>query len=102
MANDFTGNPIFLDDFSAAIDLCASLGFAPGTPIKLKSIEWAAPNAVADLAEITVEASGRPIFKETCFVAKEPIIKPYYGAWMDNLYIAINGIESGSLLILLA
>ena len=35
MANDFTGNPIFLDDFSAAIDLCASLGFAPGTPIKL-------------------------------------------------------------------
>jgi len=101
MANDLTGNPIYLDDFSAAIDLRSSLGFAEGTPLKIRSIEWCNPTAPGDAALITDKASGRPIFKEKAFVAKQPILKPYYGAEMDNLYIDVNGIATGHLFILL-
>jgi len=100
MSNSFKGNPIFLDDFSSAIDVCASLGFATGTPLKVKSIEWAYPASLNDTALITDKASGRPIFKETCFVAKQNIALNIE-SWVDNLYIAASGVGSGAILIFL-
>lgn len=98
MANDFSGNPIVLDTFSAAVDVRSSLGYAAGTPLKVKYIEWQTPTAQNDTAAITDAASGRSIFTETCTTAKQSIIK-YINDWVDNLYIAISGVGSGKILI---
>jgi len=101
MANNYKGNPIFLDVFTGAIDLKTQLGFANGTPLKVRSIEWAYPSTVGHTCLITDKASGRPIFKETCFVQYEPIEKPFDGVYLDNLYIAAGGVQSGAIIILL-
>jgi len=100
MANDYTGNPIVLDTFTSAIDVCSSLGFETGTKLKVKQIEWQTPTSTAHTALITTKASGRTIFSEQCTTANQSIIK-YDIGWVDNLYIAISGIGSGKILIYL-
>jgi hypothetical protein len=100
MANSYVTNPIYLDDFSAIIDLCVKMNFATGTPFRVRSIEWANPTAAGDLALITDKVSGTPVFKEYAFVAHQPVIN-YYDVPLANLYIAISGIASGYLLITL-
>jgi hypothetical protein len=101
MANSYNTNPIILDTFSTAIDLCSKMGFPAGTPIKVDSIEWYNPTNVSDTAIIT-DGNGVPIFSETCFVAKQPVIKSYGGAWLRNIVIGVSGVASGAINIVLS
>lgn len=98
MANSYTGNPITLDTYTSAIDVCSSLGFATGTPLKVAQIEWQTPTSTSHTALISTAASGRIIFSEQCTVANQSVIK-YNLGWVDNLYIAISGVGSGKILI---
>jgi hypothetical protein len=101
MSNSFAQNPIVLDTFTSAIDLCSSMGWATGTQIKVKSIEWQTPTNTAHTALITDAASGNTIFGETCTTENQSIIK-YYDIWVKNLYIAVSGVGSGKIVIALA
>lgn len=96
MANNFTGPLIYLDDFSAAIDLRAAMGFANGQQIYVKSIEWQDPNNTSHTALITTSAGGGIVFNHQCTVVHQPI-KDYIYDWIDNIYIAINGVGSGAI-----
>ena len=102
MANSFIGNPIILDAFTSAIDVASSLGFAAGTPLKINSIEWQTPTTADHTAIITAGVGGPSVFSETCVTAKQSIIKYFHGAWVKNLNIAVSGVGSGSIVILLA
>jgi hypothetical protein len=102
MTNAYKQNPIVLDDFSAAIDLASQLGFAAGTPLKINSIEWETPTTVGDTALLTDKAGGNIIFSETAVVANQSIIKYFYGAYVDNICIAISGVTHGKIIIMLA
>jgi len=102
LANTYATNPIFLNVFSPAIgSLCAAIGWATGTPLKIRAIEWAAPANVGDTAVITDKPSGNNIFIETCFVAKQNITN-YYDTYVTDLYIANNGVQSGQIFVTLA
>jgi len=100
MANSYTGNPIILDTFSSAVDVCSSLGFATGTPLFVKSIEWQTPTSTAHTAVITDAASGNDIFREQCTTANQSIIK-YYDHYLKNICIAVSGVGSGKIAIVL-
>uniref|UniRef100_A0A6H1Z880 Uncharacterized protein n=1 Tax=viral metagenome TaxID=1070528 RepID=A0A6H1Z880_9ZZZZ len=101
MANSFTGNPVVLDTFTSAIDVCSSLGFSTGTPLKVKSIEWQTPTSTAHTAAITDAVGGNAIFGEQCTTANQSIIK-YFDGYIKNLCIAISGVGSGKIIIHLA
>lgn len=101
MANSFTGNPIVLDTFSSIIDVCSSMGFATGTPLKINYIEWQVPTTAGHTAVITDAVSGNDVFNETCITNNQSIIKYFDGAWVKNLYIAVSGVGSGKILIML-
>lgn len=101
MANSYIGNPIILDTFTAAIDVASAMGFAVGTPLKINSIEWQTPTTAGHTAVITAGVGGPSVFSETCTTANQSIIKYFHGAWIKNLNIAISGIGSGSIVILL-
>jgi len=101
MANSFTGNPIVLDTFSSAVNVCSSLGFATGTPLKVKSIEWQTPTSTSHTALVSDAASGNAVFSEQCTTANQSIIK-YFDGYIKNLYIAANGVGSGKIIIHLA
>ena len=101
MANVYNRNPIVLDTFSNAIDLCSQMGFVAGTPFKVNSIEWQTPTNTSHTALISDAASGNPIFSEQCSVANQSVIKYFYGARVHNLYIAQSGVGSGKILITL-
>jgi len=102
MANDFTSNPIIIDTFTSAVDVASSLGFQAGTPLKINSIEWQTPTTIGHTALITDKASGSVVFSETCVTANQSIIKYFYGASIKNLYTAISGVGSGSIVVTLA
>jgi hypothetical protein len=99
MANVYS-NPIVLDTFTSAIDVCSASGWATDTPIYVKSIEWQTPTNTAHTAVITDAASGNDIFRETCTTENQSVIK-YYNSWVKNLYIAISGVGSGKIVIVL-
>jgi len=101
MANSFQQNIIVLDTFTSAIDVCSSLDFETGTQLKIHSIEWQTPTTADHTALITDKASGNVIFSEKCVVPNQSIIKYFHGAWVKNLYIAISGVDSGSIIIIL-
>lgn len=98
MANNF--KILELDTFTSAIDVNASLGFPTGTLLCINSIEWQVPTTVDHTALITDDADN-PIFSETCVTAKQSIIKYFHGAWVNNLKIAISGVGSGAIKIVL-
>ena len=100
MANSYKTNPVVLDTFDAAIDLCSQMGGVAGSPIKLNSIEWTGATAT-NTALITDKASGNIIFSEICTTTNLPVIKYFYGAWVPNIYIAISGVGSGKVIITL-
>jgi hypothetical protein len=100
MANTYSSNPVILDDFSAAINLRTSCGFADGTKFFVKSIEWQTPTSTAHTAVITDAASGNVIFSEQCTTANQSIIK-YFDQWLENIYIALGGVGSGAIHIVL-
>lgn len=101
MSNSYAGNPIVLDTFTSAIDVASAMGFASGTPLKINSIEWQVPTTAGHTASITDKVSGNSIFAETCITNNQSIIKYFHGAWVKNLYIAISGVGSGKIVILL-
>jgi hypothetical protein len=100
MANNFARNPIVLDTFTSDIDVCSSMGFASGNPLKVNSIEWQTPTTVGDTAVIT-DGSGVTVFSETATVANQSVIKYFYGTWVRNLYIATSGVTHGKIIITL-
>jgi hypothetical protein len=99
MANSYSTNPVVLDTFTGAIDLCSACGFATGTPFKLNSIVWETPTNVGDTCLVTDKASGNVIFSETASVAKQSIVNYYFGQAVANIYIAISGVSTGKLII---
>jgi len=101
MTNYFAGNPIVLDTFSAAIDVCKSCGFETGTPIKLSSIAWSAPTTVGDTCTITDSYGGHIVFQEKCSVANQGVTKYFLGAFARNLCITgtDGGVSSGKVII---
>jgi hypothetical protein len=100
MANTLQSSPIYINDFSAVVDLSSDRGYASGTRFFVKSIEWMTPTSTAHTALITDAASGNVIFSEQCTTANQSIIK-YFDQWLDNIYIAINGVGSGKIAIVL-
>lgn len=98
MANSYSTNPIVLDTFTSDIDLCSEMGFATGTPIWVRSIEWQTPTSAAHTALITDGASGNTIFNEKCTVENQSVMK-YIEGWVKNLYIAASGVGSGKIVI---
>lgn len=101
MANNFgSGRIISLDTFTSAINVNSSLGYASGTMLKINSIEWQEPTTVDHTAVITDDLSD-DVFNETCVTANQSIIKYFHGAWVQNLKIAISGVGSGAIVIVL-
>ena len=100
MANTF-GNPIILDTFTSIVDVASSLGYAAGTPLKVNSIEWQEPTTLAHTAVVTDGLNGADLLNETCTTANQSIIKYFHGAWVKNIYIAVSGVASGKIVILL-
>ena len=100
MSNSYASNPIVLDTFTSAIDVRSSLGYATGTPLKVLSIEWQTPTNTAHTALVTDDA-GINIFSERCTTENQSIMK-YIETWVSNLKIAISGVGSGKISILLA
>jgi hypothetical protein len=86
MANTFS-NPIYLDTFTAALEITpASLGQAD-VPLKVHSIEFLIPVTTGATCTIT-DQGGSKIFDEMCVTANQSIIKYYGGASFGALKIA--------------
>ena len=96
MANNFTGPLVYMDTFTSAIDLRVAMGFANGQQIYVKSIEWQDPVNTSHTALITTSAGGSVIFSHTATVVNQPI-KDYIYDWLENIYIAANGVGSGAI-----
>jgi hypothetical protein len=101
MANSYGTNPIVLDTFTGALNLCSLCGFATGTPFKVQTIEWSQPSTVNHTAIIT-DDNGVPIFSETCFVQYQNVEKSFGGEWINNIKVASGAIQSGKITILLS
>lgn len=103
MSNDFSGNPIVLDTFTSAIDLKSDIGSntarTVGSRLNVAAIEWMRPTTIGHTADIY--DGTRPIFNHTCATANQGI-KDYTIGWLDNVNIAISGVQSGSIKIFLA
>lgn len=99
MANNLSGNVLYIDTFTSAIDL--SNQFPTGT--KLVSIEWVGPTDTAHTAQVrTGSATGPIIFSKTCAVVSECYEKLYDDVHVDDLYIPVaagNLFASGALII---
>lgn len=103
MANDYSRRTIYLDTFTAAIDLKTSLGHPTDSQIFINSIEWKTPTNVNHTAVITETAGNTDyIFSETCTVANQSTIKYFHGRGFKNVCIAISGVGSGAIIIELA
>ena len=102
MANSYDTNPVVLDTFSSAIDLCASIGLTTNTPIALEFIKWATPTTAGDTCEILDGVGGIPIFSETCAVSKQSVINYFHGEQVKNLYVTASAVSTGKIFILLS
>jgi hypothetical protein len=100
MANVFA-NPIYLDTFTAAIDVNKELGGAAG--FRIKSIEFQKPTTAGHTCVITDE-QGRTLFSETCVTANQSIIKYFRGngLFVSNIKIAAGAVGSGAVVIVRA
>ena len=102
MANSLQTNPIYIDDFSAAIDMADYLP----DEIHLDSIEWARPTNTAHYATIfSGGSSGVTVFDEQCTTANQSIIKYFHGLPISPPYIPATAgslLASGKLIIIMA
>jgi hypothetical protein len=99
MANVYTGPQIKLDDFTSAINVNTSCGYASGTMLFVKSIEWQTPTSTSHTALVTDDL-GQTVFSEQCTTANQSIIK-YPNQYFQNLKMAVSGAGSGTILITL-
>ena len=99
MANSLTTNPIYIDVFSAAIDLADYL--AP--EVHLSSIEWTQPTTAGHYATIfSGGATGVTMFHVECTATSQTFIKYYHGASLRPPYIPVaagNLLASGKIII---
>jgi hypothetical protein len=100
MANSLQTNPVFIDDFSTAIDLTSQFPFG----FKVHSIEWVGPKGATHA--MVVKAGGEGGVTVFCAMATggpmQNIIKYFYKQWLLPLYIPkSSGVTnaSGSLVI---
>jgi hypothetical protein len=98
MANDYGSNPIYLDVFSAAIDVGDTMFGDSQARFKLQSIEWQEPTTAGHTAVVT-DGDGNPIFDETCITNNQSVIKYFDGRWVSGLKVAANGVSSGKITI---
>jgi hypothetical protein len=100
MANDFTKNIVFIDDFSANIDL--SVYYDPH--IELWSIEWTGGTSTDHYCQVREGgATGPIIFHKQCTTAKGSFMSEFFGLRREPLYIAktsTNLNASGNLIII--
>lgn len=96
MANDFGSNPIYLDTFSAAIDIGDTMFGDTQAKFKLNSIEWVGSNQ-GETALIK-DGDGNPIFKEAYGSGYKPIVY-FFGQIVSGITIAIAGVTGGQILI---
>ena len=101
MGNIYGKNPITLDTFTSAIDIGSTLFGKSNAGFKVLHIEWEEPASVDDTATIT-DGGGNVIFNETGTTAKQSLLKSFGGAWISGIKIAISGVSSGKISILLA
>jgi hypothetical protein len=100
MANTF-GKAIYLDTFTAAIDVNKELAGASG--FRIKSIEFQKPTTAGHTCAITNE-QGETLFSETCVTANQSIIK-YFGGdglFVSNIKVAVaagDHMASGAIVI---
>jgi hypothetical protein len=73
--------------------------FATGTPFFLRSIEWS--DASGSATALITDGVGNTIFDETEPADAETVIKQFHGQPIANLCIAISGVSSGKIIILL-
>jgi hypothetical protein len=103
MANTFS-NPIYLDTFTAALEITpASLGQAD-VPLRVHSIEFAIPTTVSSTCTIT-DQGGTKVFDEEVLAIKQSVIKYYGGASFGALKIAAatgSHLSSGKIIIVRA
>jgi hypothetical protein len=102
MANSLTTNPIYIDVFSAAIDLADYLP----DEIHLDSIEWARPTGTTNTCTLfSGGASGVTIFDEQCTTANQSIIKYFHGLPIKPPYVPVATstlLASGKLIIIMS
>lgn len=100
MANSYNTNPIIIDTFLSDIDIGNSLFGNSNATFFLNSIEWAYPANVSDTAVIT-DGNNKHIFNEMCVIAKQSIIKYFFGQPVNGIKIATSGVSSGKIIIFL-
>lgn len=98
--NNFKSNPVELDTFTGAINFNSSMGFPAGFRPSIEWIEWQTPTTVGHTCAIT-DDDGQDVFTETATTANLSVIKYFYGNTVKNLKIAISGVASGKILIML-
>lgn len=102
MANKLITNPVYIDDFSAAIDMDT---YHAGAETFLQSIEWSRPTDVTHRCLLFAggtAATGVTIMNEQCIVVNQSIIKYFDGSPIGHIYIpATSGVylASGQLII---
>lgn len=100
MANSLTTNPIVIDTFTSDIDIGKTVFGDSNTTFFINSIEWSSPSTVDDKMTIT-DADKNIIFYETCAVAKQSIIKYFFGHQVRGIKIASEVGSKGTIIILL-
>ena len=93
MANStYKNRAIYLDDFSSALSF---------ENLRVHSIEWVSPAAIEDTCTITIGAgSGINIVEWTCRDVGLGYIKYFGSLPFKEINIGIDGVESGSLIII--
>jgi len=102
MANDYAGNPIVLDTFTADIDLGQTLFGDSKALFFIETIEWQNPATAGDTAIVYDGSGSRPIFNATCTTAKQNIQKKFGGTAIQGLKIKTGEVKSGVISILLS
>jgi len=98
MANDYNSNPILLDTFTSAIDVGSTLFNNTNARIYVKHIEWQTPTSTSHTC-LVKDGAGKTLMSETCTVANQSIFKPF-NHWVQGITIAISGVGSGKISIL--
>ena len=100
MANITDRHVIYLDTFSAVFNSNALPGIAGG--VRMHSIEWSTPTTVGHTCKIFSDTASGPLICDwNCSLARKGEIKYFSGKLFNNIHIAISGVGSGVVIIML-
>lgn len=100
MPNVTNRNIIYLDTFTAAFNSNAESGMANG--IRIHSIEWFRPTTTSHACKIYSGDTAGPLMCDwECSVARKGEIKRFPAMLFENIHIAISGVGSGAVTIIL-